>query len=87
MLCLKPSAQVFIFETTGKIIKRHRRGQRSLSIEHYFNLYPPWAIATWWSKWHAKAPALFTQPLQVGGALAVILCAGKAPAQVGRSSG
>jgi hypothetical protein len=23
MLCLKPSAQVFIFETTGKIIKRH----------------------------------------------------------------
>ncbi len=41
---------------------------------HYFYLYPPWAIATWWSKWHTNAPALFTQPLQVGGALAVILC-------------
>src|SRR3984893_12839525 len=41
---------------------------------HYFYLYPPWAIATWWSKWHASAPALFTQPLQLGGALAVILC-------------
>ena len=41
---------------------------------HYFYLYPPWAIATWWSKWHTNAPALFTQPLQLGGALAVILC-------------
>jgi type IV secretion system protein VirD4 len=41
--------------------------------EHYFYLYPPWAIATWWSEWHTNAPALFTQPLQVGGALAVIL--------------
>src|SRR6478672_6147207 len=42
--------------------------------EHYFYLYPPWTIAIWWSQWHANAPALFTQPLQVGGALAVILC-------------
>ena len=42
--------------------------------EHYFYLYPPWAIATWWSKWHTNAPALFTQPLQLGVALAVILC-------------
>src|SRR5258708_14430877 len=42
--------------------------------EHYFYLYPPWAIATWWSKWHTTATALFTQPLQLGGALAVILC-------------
>ena len=42
--------------------------------EHYFYLYPPWAIATWWSEWHTNAPALFTQPLQLGGALAVILC-------------
>src|ERR1700738_2065446 len=42
--------------------------------EHYFYLYPPWAIATWWSEWHTSAPALFTQPLQLGGALAVILC-------------
>src|SRR3984893_19306692 len=41
--------------------------------EHYFYLYPPWAIATWWSEWHTNAPALFTQPLQLGGALAVIL--------------
>src|SRR6266403_2709199 len=29
---------------------------------HYFYLYPPWAIATWWSKWHTNAPGLFTQP-------------------------
>src|SRR5260370_23487961 len=36
--------------------------------EHYFYLYPPWAIATWWSEWHTNAPALFT------GVLAVILC-------------
>jgi type IV secretion system protein VirD4 len=42
--------------------------------EHYLYLYPPWAIATWWSEWHTNAPALFTQPLQLGGALAVILC-------------
>src|ERR1700731_3236091 len=41
---------------------------------HYFYLYPPWAIATWWSKWHTNDPALFTQPLQLGVALAVILC-------------
>src|SRR5258705_3665933 len=38
--------------------------------EHYFYLYPPWAIATWWSEWHTNAPALFTQPLQLGGAFA-----------------
>src|SRR5258707_12158128 len=42
--------------------------------EHYFYLSPPCAIATWWSKSRTNAPALFTQPLQVGGALAVILC-------------
>ena len=43
----------------------------SLSLgEHYFYLYPPWAIATWWSKRHTNAPALFTQPLQLGVALA-----------------
>src|SRR3979409_1977496 len=41
---------------------------------HYFYLYLPWAIATWWSEWHTNAPALFTQPLQFGGVLAVILC-------------
>src|SRR5258705_13741254 len=41
---------------------------------HYSYLYPPWAIVDWWSKWHTNAPALFTQPLQLGGALAVILC-------------
>jgi type IV secretion system protein VirD4 len=40
---------------------------------NYYYLYPPWAIATWWSKWHASAPALFTPPLQLGGALAGIL--------------
>src|SRR5260370_4624443 len=49
------------------------RCARSLG-EHYFYLYPPWAIATWWSKWHTSAPALFTQPLQLGGALAGVLC-------------
>src|ERR1700741_1264375 len=38
--------------------------------EHYFYVYPPWAVIDWWSKWHASAPALFTQPLQLGGALA-----------------
>ena len=42
--------------------------------EHYLYLYLPWAIVDWWSKWHTTAPALFTQPLQLGGALAVILC-------------
>jgi type IV secretion system protein VirD4 len=42
--------------------------------EHYLYLYPPWAIVDWWSKWHTNAPGLFTQPLQLGGALAVILC-------------
>jgi type IV secretion system protein VirD4 len=46
----------------------------SLSLgEHYLYLYPPWAIADWWSKWHASAPGLFTQPLQLGGALAGVL--------------
>ena len=49
------------------------RFSRSLG-EHYLYLYPPWAIVDWWSKWHTNAPALFTQPLQLGGALAVILC-------------
>src|SRR5271157_873030 len=42
--------------------------------EHYFYLYPPWAIVDWWFKWHSTSPAMFTQPLQVGAALAVILC-------------
>src|SRR5260370_1723579 len=42
--------------------------------EPYFYLYPPSAIVDWWSKWHTTAPALFTQPLQLGGALSVILC-------------
>src|SRR5262249_10409989 len=41
--------------------------------EHYFYLYPPWAIADWWSKWHTTSPAMFVQPLQVGGALAATL--------------
>src|ERR1700745_1231173 len=41
--------------------------------EHYLYLYPPWAIVDWWSKWHTTAPALFTQPLQRVGALALIL--------------
>src|SRR5215831_13805782 len=41
--------------------------------EHYFYLYPPWRIATWWAKWHTSAPALFTQPLQLGAALAGVL--------------
>src|SRR6476659_1113277 len=30
--------------------------------EHYFYLYPPWAIAPWWSECHAYAPALFLRP-------------------------
>jgi type IV secretion system protein VirD4 len=42
--------------------------------EHYLYLYPPWAIVDWWLKWHTSAPALFTQPLQLGGALAGIIC-------------
>ena len=42
--------------------------------EHYFYLCPPWAIIDWWSKWHTSSPSIFIQPLQVGGALAGILC-------------
>ena len=42
--------------------------------EHYFYLYPPWAIATWWSKWHTNAPASSPSLCKLGGALAVILC-------------
>ena len=41
--------------------------------EHYFYLYPPWAIIDWWSKWHTSSPSIFIQPLQVGGALAAAL--------------
>src|SRR6202007_1633564 len=41
--------------------------------EHYFYLYPPWAIIDWWSKWHTTSPAMFIQPLQVGGALAAVV--------------
>src|SRR5215813_11892749 len=40
---------------------------------HYSYLYPPWAIIEWWYGWHATAPAMFVQPLQVGGALAAAL--------------
>src|SRR6476660_10537799 len=57
----------------GELFALSTRFSPSLG-EHYFYLYPPWAIATWWSEWHTNAPALFTQPLQVGGVLAVILC-------------
>src|SRR5258705_2767133 len=59
--------------TASELLAVSTRFSPSLG-EHYFYLYPPWAIATWWSKCHTSAPALFTQPLQVGGALAVILC-------------
>jgi type IV secretion system protein VirD4 len=41
--------------------------------EHYFYLYPPWAIVDWWFKWHTTSPAMFAQPLQVGAALAAAL--------------
>jgi type IV secretion system protein VirD4 len=41
--------------------------------EHYLYLYPPWAIVDWWSKWHTTSPAMFIQPLQVGGALAAVV--------------
>src|SRR5271165_573472 len=41
--------------------------------EHYFYLYPPWAVIDWWSKWHSTSPAMFTQPLQVGAAVAAAL--------------
>jgi type IV secretion system protein VirD4 len=37
---------------------------------HFSYLYPPWAIIDWWFKWHATSPAMFTQSLQLGGALA-----------------
>jgi type IV secretion system protein VirD4 len=40
---------------------------------HYLYLYPPWAIVDWWSKWHSTSPAMFTQPLQVGAAVAAAL--------------
>src|SRR6516225_8499548 len=48
------------------------RFSRSLG-EHYFYLYPPWAIIDWWFKWHATSPAMFTQSLQLGGALAAAI--------------
>src|ERR1700745_2421646 len=41
--------------------------------EHYFYLYPPWAIIDWCFKWHASATSLFTKPLQLGSALAAAL--------------
>src|SRR5208337_2637076 len=41
--------------------------------EHYFYLYPPWAIVDWWFKWDSTSPAMFTQPLQVGAAVAAAL--------------
>src|SRR5271165_915625 len=41
--------------------------------EHYFYLYPPWAVIDWWSKWHSTSPAMFTQPMQVGAAVAAAL--------------
>src|SRR5258707_15534318 len=59
--------------TASELLALSTRFSPSLG-EHYFYLYPPWAIATWGSKWHANAPALSTQPLQVAGAFAAIRC-------------
>src|SRR6266436_3402638 len=42
--------------------------------EHYFYLYPPWAIVSWWLRWHTTSPALFTTPTTLGATLAVLVC-------------
>src|SRR5467141_1943054 len=42
---------------------------------HYSYLYPPWAIVTWWQRWHSSSPALFTMPTALGVAIAVLLFA------------
>src|ERR1700726_906725 len=73
IVCAAIASLLFGAFTASELFALSTRFSPSLG-EHYFYLYPPWVIATWWSKWHANAPALFTQPLQVGGALAVILC-------------
>src|SRR5258705_10892029 len=73
IVCAAIASLLFGAFTASELFALSTRFSGSLG-EHYFYLYPPWAIATWWSEWHANAPALFTQPLQLGGALAVILC-------------
>jgi hypothetical protein len=73
IVCVAIASLLFGAFTASELFALSTRFSQALG-EHYFYLYPPWAIATWWSKWHTNAPALFTQPLQLGGALAVILC-------------
>src|ERR1700736_2772549 len=72
IVCAAIASLLFGAFTASELFALSTRFSPSLG-DHYFYLYPPWSIATWWSEWHASAPALFTQPLQVGGALAVIL--------------
>src|SRR5258707_10944278 len=73
IVCAAIASLLFGAFTASELFALSTRFSQALG-EHYFYLYPPWAIATWWSKWHTNAPTLFTQPLQLGGALAVILC-------------
>src|ERR1700731_1169117 len=64
IVCAAITSLLFGAFTASALFALSPRFSPSLG-EHYFYLSPPWAIATWWSKWHANALALFTQPLQV----------------------